>query len=490
MRSSRIHPSAGILAALWCALASPQVHSRTPDTSAAGRRAAAEWAWPKDAFREFLRESRTLEDSLHYRQGERALSEGDIDSALAYHLAIGIPAPGAFRDEVLAQRERIFARIWRSGDASLARAGDRPGTETETPRPGFAWGAGAGHARRLVRTGPSFPFGGDGSGAETREWRSSAFARATWPVRLGGQSVELRLSAEAGRTVQAAEYASTLEAESTDGPLANLSLSLSSGLARSREWGAYRYQGISAAKAWYFASADAFAEAGFSRQWDGSWRRLSDAAWAQAGRGFSLAGWGNIQVSLRAEASAAESRSDGFALPVRYKGEGPETPSGELSLGFKAPLSRFSLSPGLSYGFPMPGGIQALAEAGYSLDLFPEYAWNRIPWPDSLDPDTGDLAGLAMDREDGRYYAAVLTEEDGESRFRYGSRPLETGKRRRVDNRASLGFSLGKELPRGYFLSADLSAEAGWTNLPDSAPADFLPWQWSIGLGIRRAAPW
>jgi hypothetical protein len=409
MHTSRIHRSVAILA-LCCGLARPGYSAGSRD-STSGLRAAA-WALPKDAFGEFLRESRTLEDSLHYRQGEKAFDQEDFDSALAYHLAIAIPAVGGFRDDLLAQRSRIFARIWPSGASALSREeGPVPGTDPH--RPGFEWSAGAGHSRRLERTGPAFPEGENGSGEESSEWHSRALARGNWPVEFGKQDLDLSLSASVDRSGMgnASEYETSLAAELRDGILAHLSLSLSTGLRRSTGWGSYRYHGLSASKAWRFESNGADIETGYSREWEGKWEQFTDDAWAKGSRGITLAGGGNIQVSLNAEISRPE--------------------------------YRFSVSPGLSYGFPLTGGLQALAATGYFLDVYPS-----VPMPP------------------------------------------EYGKTRRVDDRANLDFSLGKELPHGYFISMEYSAEFGWTNLPKTAPAVFRPWQWSLGLEISRASSW
>lgn len=444
-----------------------------------------------DAFRDFLRENRMLDDSLHYLQGENALAREDFDSALAYHLAIGIPAAGGFREDLLAQRSRIFARLWPTG-ATHFRDEDRLHAETDPHRPAFEWSAGTGHFRRLDRMGPSFPYGGDGFGAVSRDWRYSASARGTWPLQLGKQDLDLSLSASANRFSPgtAMQYETAMSAELPEGILANLSLSLSTGLVKSQDWGSYRYYGLAASKVWYFENAGASFETGYSRQWEGEWKRFTDNARARFSRGFAPAGEGNIQVSLEGAISRRESRSDLYIAPVRYLGDAADDQTGELALTLQAPQSNFSLSPGVSYGFPLPGGVQATAAAKYALDIYPEYAWNRIPWPDSLDPYSGDLAGLALDRADGRYYAAVLSEQDGEDRTYYGSIPMESGRTRRVDNRASLDLGLGKELPHGYSLSVGYSAEFGWTNLPKTAPADFRPWQWSLGIEISRASIW
>lgn len=489
-----IHRSVAILA-LWSGLAWPGDSAGLRDSSASGQ-SAMERALPKDAFRKFLQESRSREDSLHYQQGEIALGQEEFDLALSHHLAADLPAAGKFRNDLLDQRSRIFARLWPSAapDGKEAAGKDLP-----QGMPAFDWGVGAEHSRGMDRTGPQFPYGTDGLGEENREWKYRTYARRYWPVSFGKNEMNLGLSANANRSSLggASNYEAALEAEMPQGMREDAFLSFSAGLGKAPGLGARRYYGLLASKTWYFRDVDADFEAGYSRQWDHGWKALGDDAWIKASRDFSLTGGNGIHASLEVAATRRQSRDDRYTVPVLYVNDVAGDSLNTLSpfssaaagktLTLEAPQSFFSFSPSLSYAFSMPAGLQAQAGAWYALDVYPEYAWDRIPWPDSLDPDSGDLAGLALSRADGRYYPALMVEQDGNYQGYFGAAPLERVKTRRVDNRMGLDFKLGKDLPGGYSVSVESSAELRRTNLARTAPTAFRPWQWGLAFSVSRS---
>lgn len=516
MRPTHIHLIAGILA-LGPAFAWPaRSDAALPVSADLGPRTVVERALPKDAFRDFLLENRAREDSLHYQQGEAALGREEFALALSHHLAADLPAAGNFRDDLLAQRSRIFARLWPSA-ASPDSKDKGPADDKGRQKPAFEWGTGVDHSRGMDRTGPLFPYGRDGSGSESGDWRSKTYARRSWPLALGKQALDLGLSAQADRSSLggASDYEAALEAEMPDGILENLFLSLSAGLGQARDWGSYRYYGLLASKTWYSKRADAGFEAGYSGQWEGGWKRLNDNAWAKASRDIPIAGGESIHASLEIAATRQASPAERYVVPVLYvddvararpslyqgpaspdtlPGEGPDSFSrypaatGERTLTLGAPRAYLSFSPAFDYAFALPAGFRARAGAWYSLDIYAEYAQDRIPWPDTLDPYAGGLAGLALNRADGRYYPAILTEQDGKSRAYFGTAPLEQVKTRRVDNRTGLDFNLGKDLPGGFSLSLESSLELGWTNLARTSSSPFRPWQWGLGLSVSRAS--
>jgi hypothetical protein len=472
-------------------------------------------ALPVDPFREFLDESGRAQDSIHFRRGELALDRDEFDMALGYHLAAALPDEGLFRADLLAQRSRIFARIWPIADRARP-AGPGPGDpaaigpEPDPPKPALDWSVGTGHSRQNERSGPQSLFGNSASWEKRREWKYNATVRQSLPFSIGKQNLGLSLSGEANRSASKgpSDYAGSLDLTAADGILENASLSLSTGLAVSHAFGSYRFHGLTASKSWYSESAHAGFEAGLGRQWDGGWRRFGDNAWATVSRDFQAIGGGNANATCALMANWMKTRAERYPVPVWFVDDAvPGRPAYSLapgsgdtvgledldsalsedprtrvvSLGTDAPQTFFSIAPALNYGFSFTGW-QARVGANYALDIYPEYAWDRLTWPDGLDPDAGERVGLVEKRSDGRTYASVLVNEDGKFREYTGSVPLERHEGRRMDSRAGLDLALGKTLPQGYFLGLQSSVAVQWSSLPVTAPADFRPWQWGLSL--------
>jgi hypothetical protein len=487
------------------AASAPKAAALTHDRAGTGPGAAVERVFPGDAFRNFLLEIRRSEDSLHYRQGEQAFGHEDFDMALSHHLAAELPAAGEFRADLLAQRSRIFARIWPS-------AGLRE--EADSPKAFFDWEIGTEHSRGNYRTGPRSPFGEDGFQAESSIWSYYANARQDWSLSLPKQDLDLALNASAKPSagMGPSDYTASIDISLTNGILENISLSASTGLSRSQAFGSYRYNGLQAAKAWYFKGTGTDLEAGYSGQWSYGGARISDNAWTRISRDFQSAPGKGINVSLACAFNRVKPQAlrddypvlyvDDIALaqPSHFQGPATQDPvalndlvaslrsdphSRGIYLNHTAPQSNFSLAPAFDYGFSPLAGWLPRVGAKYALDIYPEYAWDRLSWPDGLDPGSWDMVGLALNRADGRYYADVMFEEDGAFREYFGTIPLERRKTRRIDHRAGLDLSLARQLPSGYSLSFESSAELEWSNLPASAPVDFRPWR--FGLAIRMS---
>lgn len=498
MRLSPIHRSVALLA-LGFALARSGYAAGPRDTSATNTKTALELAMPKDVFSEFIREGRSLEDSLHFREGEAATGEEEFDLALSHHLAAAIPAAGKFRDELLAQRSRIFARLWPSAAPTSSAVKGGPLEEEPSRGLAFDWGMGGEHSRGMDREGPRILFAANGSGRENRDWRYLTFARLGGAVSLVGKTVYMGLSANADRSSLGgvSTYEAALQAEMPEGMLQDALLSISTGVGNSRDWGSHRYYGLMASKAWYSQDGEAGFEAGYSGQWGSGWKRMRDFAWAKASRDFPFLGGNGFQASLEASATRQASWTESYSVPVLDEnaavptaaGLTPGAPSvaGEKVLALEAPQSFFSLPPSAEYAITLPAGVQARALARYTLEIYPEYAWDRITWSDSLDANSLASAGLALRRSEGRYYPALLVEQEGSYREYTGTAPLEHFRKRRVDNRAGLDFTFGKDLPQGYFLSLESSLDVSWTNLPGNAPAAFQPWRWGLSLNVSRS---
>jgi hypothetical protein len=472
----------------------------------------------RDPFGDFLGELRLSEDTLQYRLGQLALDRQRYDSALGHNLAADLPATGSFRDTLLAQRSRIFARIW---PVNAPRAGGMgtlaKDTVSETPKAVFDWGMGTSHSRGMFRSGQWQPDGWQGMGYEDNYWMYNTYARQSWPLSIRGQALQLAMSLNQATAAEFSILDAALSAEVQGGILENLSLVLSGGLRKSQLWGIYRSYDVQISKAWYFESMGMGLEAGISREWDAGGRRLNDQAWITLERNTEFENGNTFGLSLKGAAEWMDSQYDGTTASVLYVDDVSKVQpthfrtaddgdtlfqntgyvftqdagnTGTLQLAMTAPRSYFSLRPALHYGFSLPRGFGATAGARYSLDLYPESAWDWVPMPDSMDLSEAELVGLAYNRADGRYYSVAVAEENGVLQESYGTVPLQKRKAKRMDQRAGLEFSLWRALPHGYTFALETSAVFGWSNLSGTSPIDSQPWQFGLTFNLSRSASW
>jgi hypothetical protein len=465
----------------------------------------------RDPFGDFIGEIRLSEDTLQYRLGQQALDRQRYDSALGHNLAASLPATGTFRDTLLAQRSRIFARLW-PVNAPLAK-----GTDSETSKAIFDWGMGTSHSRGVFRSGQWQPDGWQGMGYEDNYWMYNSYARQSWPISIRGQALQLAVNLNQATAAEFSILDAALSAEVQGGILENLSLVLSGGLRKSQLWGMYRSYEVQISKGWYFESMGMGLETGISREWDARGKRLSDQAWIAVERNTEFENGNTFGLSLKGAAEWLDPQDEGMTASVLYVDDVSKAQSthfriadygdtlsqntgyaftqdagntGVLQLAMNAPRSHFSLRPALQYGFSLPRGFGATAGARYALDLYPESSWDWVPMPDSTDLSNAEMVGLAYNRADGRYYSVALEEENGVLRESYGSVPLQKRKAKRLDQRAGLEFSLWRALPHGYTFSLETSAVFGWSNLSGTSPIDSQPWQFGLTFNLSRSASW
>jgi hypothetical protein len=481
-----------------------------------------------DPFGAFLRKIRQSEDSLHYLLGERTFERQRFDSALSHHLAVRLPAPGPFRDTLLAQRSRIFARVWpaavpltvKEGDAAKGvYSRDRLSMDSlsGTPKPEFAWGMGTSHSRSRFRTGFWQPDGWKGVDFEERYWMYNTYARQSWPLSIRSNALILAANVDQSTAGGFSTFDAALEAHVQEGILADLAVMVSGGRRRSLEWGAYQSYDLLASKAWYFESVGMGLQAGFSREWSAEGQRMNDNGWVALRRDIMLESGNTLGISLNGAFEGQDPYYDRITTSVLYVDDvSKERPThfrtqdfrdtlhghagdalgqfarhaGAFQLAMVTPRSYLSLSPALQYGFSLPAGFGAMAGVSYALDSYRESAWDWVPTPDSMDLANAGLVGLAFNRADGRYYAAALVEEDGVLRESYGALPLQNRKAKRLDQRVGFTLDVWRSLPHGYTLALESSAGFGWTNMAVASPIGSQPWQWSLSFHLSRSSNW
>lgn len=469
-----------------------------------------------DPFGEFLRKIRLSEDSAHFILGEQTFQRQRFDSALSHHLAAHVPASGAFRDTLLAQRSRIFAQVWPQAFPDAGKNNAFPIDSLSAPsKPEFVWGMGASHSRGLFRTGFWRPDGWMGTRFEERYSMYDNFVRQSWPLSIGGNALNLAAKVNQSTAAEFSTLDAAMETHVQDGILANLSVILSGGRRKSPEWGSYQSYDLLVSRSWYSGSSGMGAQAGISREWNADGKWMNDYAWLTLHRDIAFEGGNSLGVFLNAGFDRQATQYDWITVPVLFVDDVSKARpthframdfrdtlhanaadafglfahhAGALQLAMAAPRAYFSLSPALQFGFSLPAGFGAMAGASYGLDIHRESAWDWVPTPDSMDLSNADLLGLAFNRADRRYYAAALVEENGALRESYGAMPLQHRKARRVDQRVGLNMGIWRNLPHGYTLALESSAGLGWTNLSDSSPIGSQPWQWGLSFNVSRTS--
>lgn len=376
---------------------------------------------------------------------------------------------------------------------------------------------GTSHSRGLFRTGVWQPDGWRGMGFEERYWMYSTFARQSWPLSIRGQALNVAGTVNQSTSGAFSTLDAALEAHIPEGILEKLAIILSGGIRKSQEWGSYQSYDLQVSKAWYFESLATGVHAGLSREWNDKGKPLNDNAWMTLRRDIRFENGNTLGMSLygaidhrdpqhdRLTASVLYVDDVGKAQPTHFRtGDFRDTlhgntgdalklfaeHAGALQIAMVAPRTYLTLSPSLQYDFSLPAGFGAMAAVRYAVDLYRESAWDWVSMPDSMNLSNAGLLGLALNRADGRYYSAALVEENGELRESYGSAPLQKRKAKRLDQRAGLNLSLWRNLPHGYTLGLEASADFGWSNLSDTSPIGSQPWQWGQTFNASRSSGW
>jgi hypothetical protein len=453
---------------------------------------------------------RRSRDSTQYILGELHILEEAYDMALGNNLAIALPVSGAFRDSVLVQRARIFGRVWTASDPS-----GKEDDGTAEPGPTLAWGIGSGHERGFHRAGPAFPYGKDGMGFHTRTWMLNTHASLACPMSFHGQDMSFAAEADlspSGTPGTRLDYDLTLRGYLFDLFLENLTVTGAAGVRKTSESKPITSLSLSTSRLWPSENGSFTVQGGFAGEWSGNGGAFGRSFWMGFSREAYLDGENFLSFSLEGAVQSLDANANRLQVPVLFVDDvtgsrpthyqGPDFrdslpnedtdvfqlyayQSGELPLDLNSARSRFSVAPSVAYGMALPAGWQAIAAARYGVDVYPESAWDQVTGPASIDPVYGDFNGLALNRADGRLYAAVMLEEDGGVREFYGTDPMERRETQRVDQTAGLDLSAARYFG-GQTISVGAYAERAWSNLSGTAPVVFRPWHWGVTVGWTR----
>jgi len=96
---------------------------------------------------------------------------------------------------------------------------------------------------------------------------------------------------------------------------------------------------------------------------------------------------------------------------------------------------------------------------------------------------SGDFQGLALNRADGKRYAAVMIRENGGFQEHYGASPLREHARYRIDQQAGADFSLRLRLVKWGTFTLDGNGEKKLVHRGGHC-SDLIP-KWDLGAAFE-----
>ena len=521
----RISVFAGLLSAL-AAAAGPiraEADPPAPDPIGRGIRLLAA-GHPDSAVGPFLEAHAEgmPKDSLYYFLAEIARRKTALDTAMGFNLAVGTPAPGAFRDSVLAQRYRLYVASGLTSDAAALRDSLSTLPDASPRRLGrlsrITARLGTGWFRESSPAAFAYPFRIGLGGYEPEGFQHRARGGFEFPIHEGG-----RMAWTGGMEMQALKsYAkdsvdyrlgAALRAERPGREGWSAGVGAEAGRITGSGWvGACKAEG-----GWLSLRPAGLAliMGGIATEWDERGRQRFQSAWltgfrdatSGSGRGFtamlSLTG---LRLDPISETLAwREIYVDDVSLPrpvhyqdATYSDSLPSTgrgtfarytsAAGSVSTVSNAPQSCLTAAPSIAFALPLGSGVIAELTLAASGSWYPEpYRWDRAPLPQG-DPATGDFLGFARNRADGRDYAAYLIQGNGGFTETYGAAPVVRRERTRLDGQAEAEFGVRRSFAGWGTLAASVGARRNATTLEGEAPV-WIP-EWYAGAALRWSGEW
>jgi len=511
--------SRGPLAVLLVCLAAAMAPAAPPDAAESERQA---WI-------ELYSRGMSL-DSLYFLLAGQALGGGAYDTAMAFNLAIPTPPAGAFRDSVLIQRHRLYLLSGLRADAAGLKDSlpiqsweyrvPGPDMEPAPARRTAAWSVRIRSGFIGEDQGParSYPSGLAVPGTDTGGWQGSSKGNLDLPL---PSPAGVPLSLGMGYDIAKSYYKDSPDYRAEVGLRAD---ALPGGLSASVSLGAGRIAGRGAVTSWkgdatWFGMAGSgywVGQGGYESEWEGFHEQRYGAAWLSLLREWGLgSGW-----SLRGSLAGTLLMLDPLEVPgmgnvifvddvskprpVHFRdgsfrdtvpgtgiaGYGRYTQARD-SVPFLCPQGVLALRPGLAFGLPAALGARAELAFGYGFAFYPAaYAWREAGGGEPVPGDTVDFRGYALNRADGRYYAAFLDLRNGGFDESYGTVPLRERRVRRMDHSFEAETALARALGRWGELRLEIGLERTLSNLSGEAPIWIPEWDYRAGIRWSMAGRW
>ncbi|GEM_PF-3355424 len=469
-----------------------------------------------DAYRQGL-----SVDSLYYFLSEAALGKFAYDTAMAFNLSIRTPASEPFRQAVLVQRYKLYAQTGLAKDAAILL--DSMSAKPDLPsgrRKEFNWRMGSGYFREDNYLAREYPFGIDLGGFLSEGWQFRNQAELLWPLAVyRGGSLTLGVTGDGIKS-----YAK----DSLDyraGSLLRLRGLFSDSLAFTFSGDIGNVTGTGPVtscrlESSYLSFSDiglTMIQGGYESEWGRSWERRFDGIWFSFYHDRSIRKDRGFNYSFSASAIRVNPIEDRTSLRVMYvddvtkvkpthyqNGDFQDTLPGNSIATYqkytsatgafdaitRTPQGLVILIPSIGYSFPLPWKFTGETGGTYAFTYYPEvYSWQDAPVPGAFQElATGDFHGLALNRADGKRYAAVILDKNGGFQEFYGPGPLVQRNRHRVDQQLGASLTLRHRLARWGTLSLEGTLKRNWSNLSEGAPL-WIP-DWDDGANLKWSRSW
>lgn len=459
-------------------------------------------------------------DSLYYFLSESAFSHSAYDTALAFNLAIGTPGKGALRESVLDQRFRIYAKAGLEKDAS-AVADSLAVKPKPPPRRDHEFNLrfSSGYFRENDYSSTLYPFGSDLGGFRTDGAQFRNRAQLLWPLFKTGKApwsggVEYDMVKSYAK--DSLDYRAGLMLKADELLNEGLSLSVSAEIGNVSGTGLVSSYKFEASFLSFSGEGITMIQGGAESERTDAWENRFSGVWASFYRDRSLANGRGFNYSLSVSGIVVDPIRQSEMQDVIYVDDvGRERPTHFSDSTFKDTLAANSRStflqytsnkgsnsfatvspqgfltalPNLGYSFPLPFSLSGEIGAHYMFTVFPQpYAWSQAPLPAGFAGSAGGFRGLALNRADGRRYAALLIQQDGGFREVYGPSPVRRVERVRVDQQAGADLSLRRRLARWGTLILDGTVKRNWSTVSGIAPI-WIP-KWEMGAAMKWSKGW
>lgn len=458
-------------------------------------------------------------DSLYFFLAEAAFGHSAFDTAMAFNLAIGTPAAGNLREPVLDQRFRIYLKAGLEKDAaavadSMAEKPKPPSRRNHELNIRFS----SGYYREDDYPATHYPFGSDlGAirleGAQFRNraqliWPLFQTARVPWS---GGVEYDLIKS----YAKDSLDYRAGLLLKADNLVIDSLSTTVSAEMGNVSGTGLVSSYKFESAFLSFSHRVITMILGGVESEWTDAWENRFNGFWISFYRDHSFAKGRGVNYSLSISGIAVDPIRETTPQKVMYVDDvTKESPTHYRNSAFQDSIPSKSIStfyqyisntgpftssvspqgfvtvvPNLGYAFPLPFSISAEMGAHYALTLFPEpYAWSRASLPEEFANVKDDFEGFALNQADGKHYVARLNPENGGNREEYGSAPLRSVERVRIDQQAGVDVSFRRRLARLGTLSLDGGVKRNWSTVSGIAPI-WIP-EWDFGAALKWSKGW
>lgn len=461
-------------------------------------------------------------DSLCYFLAETALLHSAYDTAMAFNLSIPSPASGPFRESVLGQRYRLYVKAGLTRDAAgvADSMGSKPGLPASRKRE-LDLMLSSGYFREDDYAAGIYPFGGSLAGYRFAGSQFRQRGRLLWPLPISGArpvSGGFRYDVSKSYAKDSLDFRAGVELKADNLPLDSISITAAADIGKVSGAGLISAYKIESSFLSLSGTGITLIQGGLESEWNDAWESRFGGFWVSWYRDRSLASGRGFNFSLSASGILVDPIREGSLQKVMYVDDVSKSrpthyrdgtyqdtiPSrgistfiqytsntGAETYGSVSTQAFVTVLPTLGYSFPLPGSLSGEVGGCYVLTVYPQsYRWTEAAWPDGLSASAGDFRGLALNRADGKRYAAVLVQENGGFREYYGASPEKAMERTRIDQQLGADLSLRRKFGKWGGLSLEAQAKRNWSTLAGIAPIWIPDWDWGASLVWRLGWSW